>query len=138
MASASCLTLFWHFMRAAASRTFCTAGRSSPIRIAMIAITTSNSISVKPRRVEGARNMAAPLLKKDEGRCGPSRGRAHGAGYGRGEFSSGVPDTRSAEMRDSREALAADARVEDPAGAHGQAGVQKVVEARHAARRVGW
>jgi hypothetical protein len=37
-------------MRAAASRTFCTAGKSSPIKIAMIAITTSNSMSVKPDR----------------------------------------------------------------------------------------
>jgi hypothetical protein len=42
--------LFCDDMRAAASRTFCTAGRSSPIRIAMIAITTSNSMSVNPRR----------------------------------------------------------------------------------------
>src|SRR5437588_6428250 len=33
-------------MRAAASRTFCTAGSTSPIRIAMMAITTSNSINV--------------------------------------------------------------------------------------------
>jgi len=32
----------------AASRTFCTAGTSSAIRIAIIAITTSNSISVEP------------------------------------------------------------------------------------------
>src|SRR5262249_53282099 len=36
-------------MRAAASRTFCTAGKSRPIRMAMMAITTSSSISVKPR-----------------------------------------------------------------------------------------
>jgi len=34
-------------MRAAASRTFCTAGNSKPIRIAMIAMTTNNSMSVK-------------------------------------------------------------------------------------------
>src|SRR5262245_39301377 len=34
-------------MRAAGSRTFCTAGRRRPIRVAMIAITTSSSISVK-------------------------------------------------------------------------------------------
>ena len=34
--------------RAAASRTFWTAGSSRPIRMAMMAITTSNSISVKP------------------------------------------------------------------------------------------
>ena len=37
-------------MRAAASRTFCTAGSSRPIRIAMIAITTSSSIRVNPTR----------------------------------------------------------------------------------------
>ena len=37
-------------MRAAASRTFCTAGNNSPIRIAMIAITTSSSISVNAFR----------------------------------------------------------------------------------------
>ena len=49
-ASPICLRLFWHWVRAAASRTFWTAGRSSPIRIAMMAITTSNSISVNPRR----------------------------------------------------------------------------------------
>src|SRR3954451_15580580 len=50
-----CLRLFEHLARAAASRTFCTAGRSRPIRTAMIAITTSNSISVNPadrRRTE--------------------------------------------------------------------------------------
>src|SRR5207249_3728221 len=41
--------LFWHFDRAAASRTFCTAGSNRPMRTAMIAITTRSSISVKPR-----------------------------------------------------------------------------------------
>src|SRR5215468_4855714 len=46
----SCLRLFVQLMRAAASRTFWTAGTSRPIRIAMIAITTSSSISVKARR----------------------------------------------------------------------------------------
>ena len=45
----SCFRLFEHFIRAAASRTFCTAGRSRPIRMAMIAITTRSSMSVKPR-----------------------------------------------------------------------------------------
>src|SRR5215217_8049195 len=50
-----CLRLLEHLARAAASRTFWTAGRSNPIRIAMIAITTNNSISVNPRRSgEGA------------------------------------------------------------------------------------
>src|SRR5262249_4384079 len=42
--------LFWHCRRAAASRTFCTAGSSRPMRMAMMAITTSSSISVNPRR----------------------------------------------------------------------------------------
>src|SRR5437868_3542525 len=45
-----CLRLFLHWARAAASRTCWTAGTSRPIRIAMIAITTSSSISVKPGR----------------------------------------------------------------------------------------
>jgi hypothetical protein len=37
-------------IRAAASRTFCTAGSSKPIRIAMMAITTKSSIRVKAFR----------------------------------------------------------------------------------------
>src|SRR5262245_10012414 len=37
-------------MRAAAERTFCTAGSSRPISTAMMARTTSSSISVKARR----------------------------------------------------------------------------------------
>src|SRR5450432_517588 len=45
-----CLRLFWHCKRAAAARTFCTAGTSKAIKMAMIAITTSNSIRVKPAR----------------------------------------------------------------------------------------
>src|SRR6516165_12045106 len=43
-----CLRLFWHCARAAAARTFWTAGTNRAIRMAMIAITTSSSISVKP------------------------------------------------------------------------------------------
>src|SRR5437764_7489911 len=42
--------LFWHLARAAASRTFWTAGSSRPIRIAMMAITTNSSMSVNARR----------------------------------------------------------------------------------------
>ena len=41
--------LFVHWIRRAASRAACTAGNRRPIRTAMIAITTNNSISVKPR-----------------------------------------------------------------------------------------
>src|SRR5262249_41595305 len=47
--------LLLHWERAAASRTFWMAGRSSPIRTAMIAITTSNSMSVNPERVRRTR-----------------------------------------------------------------------------------
>src|SRR5262245_31202684 len=49
-----CLRLFWQVRRAAASRTFWTAGSRRPMRIAMIAITTSNSMRVNPvLRVRG-------------------------------------------------------------------------------------
>src|SRR5262245_14440402 len=51
MASPICLRLFEHFKRLAASRTFCTAGSNSPMRIAMIAITTKSSIRVNAFRV---------------------------------------------------------------------------------------
>jgi hypothetical protein len=44
-----CLKLFWHFILAAASRTFCTAGKRRPIKIAIIAITTRSSMRVKAR-----------------------------------------------------------------------------------------
>ncbi len=40
-----------HWARRAASRAACTAGSKSAISTAMIAMTTSNSISVKPRGV---------------------------------------------------------------------------------------
>src|SRR4051812_46353532 len=42
-------------MRAAASRTFCTAGNSRPIKIAIIAITTRSSMSVNPPDADGRR-----------------------------------------------------------------------------------
>src|SRR6266542_2287166 len=42
--------LFWHWARLAASRTCWTAGTSRPISMAIIAITTSNSISVNADR----------------------------------------------------------------------------------------
>jgi hypothetical protein len=43
-----CFKLLLPEILAAVSLTFCTAGRSSPINIAMIAMTTRSSISVKP------------------------------------------------------------------------------------------
>src|SRR3569832_2278335 len=50
--------LLVHWMRREASRAACTAGKSNPIRTAMMAMTTSNSMSVNPlgragRRVRG-------------------------------------------------------------------------------------
>src|SRR5215470_10942721 len=43
--------LLAHLMRAAASRTFWTAGSNRPMSIAIMAITTNNSINVNARRV---------------------------------------------------------------------------------------
>src|SRR5215468_7124071 len=50
MANPICLRLLVHWSLAADSRTFWTAGSSSPIRTAMMAITTSSSMSVKAVR----------------------------------------------------------------------------------------
>src|SRR5438445_10082650 len=52
-------------MRLAASRAFCTSGRSRPTRTAMMAITTSSSMSVKPRRI-GERLMIRPYKDENE------------------------------------------------------------------------
>src|SRR5215510_12123096 len=52
-------------MRAAASRTFCTAGKSNPIRMAMIAITTSSSISVKARKRAAERGAWCRVIRFD-------------------------------------------------------------------------
>ena len=49
MANPICFELFMHCARRAASLADCTAGISKPTRTAMMAITTSSSINVKPR-----------------------------------------------------------------------------------------
>ena len=68
-------------MRAAASRTFCTAGSSSPIRMPMMAITTNNSISVNAvRGVRGAWR-PIPFDKKET-----ARGLARNGGAPEGRF----------------------------------------------------
>src|SRR4051812_8310210 len=46
----SCFRLLTHCERRAASRAACTAGNKRAIRTAMMAMTTSSSIRVKPRR----------------------------------------------------------------------------------------
>jgi hypothetical protein len=48
------------------SRTFCTAGSSRPMRMAMMAITTNNSISVNPRQDRRIRNRAMIHLSLDK------------------------------------------------------------------------
>src|SRR5438093_11128495 len=49
-AKAICRRLLLHCMRAAASRTFCTAGTSRAMRMAVRALTPSSSTDVKPLR----------------------------------------------------------------------------------------
>src|SRR5262245_32567417 len=59
-----CLRLFWHCVRAAASRTFCTAGTSSAMRMPVIAMTTKNSIRVNAGRgVLGVASIGVSKLK---------------------------------------------------------------------------
>src|SRR5262249_11674784 len=79
-------------MRAAASRTFWTAGRSRPIRIAMIAITTNSSISVKPRRRDG-RSIGPSLCSKRVRDNALERDRYHKTGR------NALPDTTPAIPR---------------------------------------
>src|SRR5438876_3432264 len=64
-ASPICLMLFKLCVRAAAARTFWTAGTSSATKIAMIAITTNSSMSVKPIFLARV-NIEYPFLKKYE------------------------------------------------------------------------
>src|SRR5438270_3296835 len=93
MAKPSCFRLFWHLARAAASRTFWTAGRSRPMRMAMMAITTNSSIRVNAddrpgsepgRRPEGAwrtEGDTASLqddVRRPAGPCEFSEGRSAG------------------------------------------------------------
>src|SRR5437660_5443150 len=62
-------------MRAAASRTFWTAGNSRPMRMAMIAITTSSSISVKPgRHLRETIVLSWKKDKRDKLKVSPNRG----------------------------------------------------------------
>src|SRR5215471_2774213 len=63
MARPICLRLLVHCARRAASRADCTAGNNRAIRTAMMAITTSSSIKVKPREAERL-FMAMSLEKK--------------------------------------------------------------------------
>src|SRR5262249_4548298 len=62
-----------HWMRAAASRTFWTAGRSRPMSTAMMAMTTSSSIRVnalRPRARNKSLRMATPSLGEEDNAVG--------------------------------------------------------------------
>src|SRR5262245_31566391 len=78
MASPSCFRVFWHWVRLAASRTFCTAGRSKATSTPMMAMTTRSSIRVKPRvrSRRGERDMEGLFLKRAQ-RKGKPQGRGH-------------------------------------------------------------
>jgi len=77
-----CLRLLMHCVRAAASRTFCTAGTIKAIRIAMMAMTTSNSMSVNaflgmnisPGRPGFMGATAMPMRKTSESACNSTLG----------------------------------------------------------------
>src|SRR3954464_9253891 len=66
MAMPSWCRLLRHWTLAAASRTFCTAGSNRPMRMAMMAMTTSSSISVKPPRLV---RVMVSVLSDDAIRC---------------------------------------------------------------------
>src|SRR5215813_5261735 len=69
MARPICFRLFVHVIRFAASRTFCTAGSRRAMSTPMIAITTSNSISVNP--LDGLRLFVDAMTKPPPARpCG--------------------------------------------------------------------
>src|SRR3954453_6808541 len=78
----NCFRLLTHWLRRAASRAAWTAGSSSAIRTAMIAITTNNSISVKPRERRGVR-MGGFLGRHDKKRSGRQRSERRGRVVGK-------------------------------------------------------
>ena len=60
-----------HCMRRAASRAACTAGRSKPIKTAMMAITTKSSINVNAER-RGFMGFSFNANDVNDGRCSNS------------------------------------------------------------------
>src|SRR5690242_8140903 len=59
-----CFRLLMHCVREAASRTFCTAGTNRAIRMAIMAMTTSNSINVNAVRFRESDATMAYLKRK--------------------------------------------------------------------------
>src|SRR3954462_14460685 len=88
MASPICFRLLAQLIRLAASRARWTAGSMSPIRIEMMAMTTSSSISVKPGRVAGRVTGALLALPVPERAGGDLKadGTVRHPGRGAGQF----------------------------------------------------
>src|SRR5262245_46755796 len=74
-----CFRLLTHCIRRAASRAACTAGNKSAIRTAMIAITTSNSMSVKPRSTQEYRTCGERFVTMDGTLVEPRKDEDRGA-----------------------------------------------------------
>src|SRR5215475_243835 len=83
MAKPICLTLLAHFVRSATARIRWTAGRIRPMRVAMIAMTTSSSTRVKPlRRTIGVgswRRNPVGAMRRFESNYRPHAGAVAGA-----------------------------------------------------------
>src|SRR5947207_3330147 len=90
-----CLRLLLHCVRAAASRTFCTAGTSNPIRMAMMAITTKSSIRVKPPLRGIFPTIRTPLGQNENEGAGRSAPTKRGAELFRGERNLAAEDGTS-------------------------------------------
>src|SRR5262245_28047000 len=80
--------LLAHLMRAAASRTFWTAGTRSPIKMAMMAMTTNSSIRVKARPRIGLRSFSMTVPRDKIGLERDSKGKTQQL-QNRGAFRSG-------------------------------------------------
>jgi len=74
----TCLSWLPHWVRRAASRALCTAGRSRPTSVAMMAITTRSSTSVNPRGREARVRFVTGAM----GVSSDSEGGEEGAGVG--------------------------------------------------------
>src|SRR4051794_34947803 len=95
-----CLRLLAHLIRAAASRTFCTAGSSSPISTAMIAMTTSSSISVNPRRGVGRNTAFSSVWGNGSRRRGLGQDEVRPGEGGQGDLRVGGRVGRRGERQD--------------------------------------
>src|SRR5579875_2121908 len=78
-------------MRLAASRTFCTAGKSKPIKMAMMAMTTNSSISVKAQRRKEIVNIKDLLINNKAERQSNTERAPHAPRYRTTSASRSIP-----------------------------------------------